>query len=286
MPETIHRTHFFLGTVLAVLAAVAVLPNPSPAQTADRTPQEIEDIDTVEHLGDTVPLDLTFTDENGKEVALREYFKEQRPVILTLNYYSCPMLCTLQLNGLADALQDLEWTPGQEFEIVTVSINPRETPQLAKLKKQNYIKEYGRPSAAPGWHFMTGKEENIRKLADAVGFRYKYDEDGDQYIHEAVLTVLAPDGVITRYLYGVMYEPKTLKLALLEGADGKIGSTIDRVILYCFHYDAAKGKYAPAAMNIMRAAGVLTAGLLTVVLLTFFLREARKKKRPAEEPQS
>jgi protein SCO1/2 len=256
------------------------------AQRADQAPEELEGVDIVEHLGDTIPLDLPFTDENGKEITLQKYFQQGRPVILTLNYYTCPMLCTLQLNGLVDTLQELEWTPGQEFEIVTASINPRETPQLAKLKKQNYIKEYGRPSAAPGWHFLTGKEGNIEKLADTVGFEYKYDEETNQYIHAAALIIMTPEGKIARYLYGVMYDPKTLRLSLLEASEGEIGSTLDQVILYCFHYDAEKGTYAPAAMNIVRAVAILTASVLGIVLITLWLREARKNQHPAEEPQA
>jgi protein SCO1/2 len=259
---------------------------PAAAQRADQSPEELEGVDIVEHLGETIPLDLSFTDEDGKEITLRDYFHKGRPVILTLNYYSCPMLCTLQLNGLVDTLQELQWTPGQEFEIVTATINPRETPQLAKLKKQNYIKDYGRPSAASGWHFLTGKEENIKKLADAVGFEYKYDEKTNQYIHAAALIILTPEGKIGRYLYGVMYEPKTLRLSLLETSEGEIGSTLDRFVLYCFHYDAEKGTYAPAAMNIVRAVAILTASVLGILLISLWLREARKTRHPAEEPQS
>jgi len=266
------------GLFLALPGSVA------SAQTSDTVPEELEGVGVIEHLGDAIPLDLTFCNEAGTEVALREYFTGGRPVMLTMNYYSCPMLCTLQLNGLIDALQDLAWTPGKEFELVTVSINPRETPQLATLKKQNYMKEYGRPEAAPGWHFLTGREENIKRLAEAVGFEYKYDEATNQYSHVAALMILTPDAHLARYLYGVMYEPKTLRLSLLEAAEGKIGSAADQILLFCFHFDTAQGRYTLAAVNLVRAAAVLTVVVLGVALGALWLRRNQDQQASLEEP--
>lgn len=247
-------------------------------QPNDAVPKETEGVGVTEHPGAVLPLELMFRDENGRDVRLKDYFAGSRPVILTLNYYRCPMLCTLQLNGLVDALRRMEWTPGRQFEIVTVSIDPLETPPLARLKKQNYMKEYGRPEAAKGWHFLTGREENIRRLAATVGFEYRYDRETDQYVHAAALFVCTPEGRVSRYLYGILYDPTTLRLSLVEAAEGRMRSTVDRILLYCFHYDSAKGRYAPAAMNLMRAGGVATVLILGGVLAAYWRREAARRK--------
>jgi len=247
-------------------------------QPNDAVPKETEGVGVTEHPGAVLPLELMFRDENGRDVRLKDYFAGSRPVILTLNYYRCPMLCTLQLNGLVDALRRMEWTPGRQFEIVTVSIDPLETPPLARLKKQNYMKEYGRPEAAKGWHFLTGREENIRRLAATVGFEYRYDRETDQYVHAAALFVCTPEGRVSRYLYGILYDPTTLRLSLVEAAEGRTRSTVDRILLYCFHYDSAKGRYAPAAMNLMRAGGVATVLILGGVLAAYWRREAARRK--------
>lgn len=264
-----------------VLAAGLLVASASPAaaQLLSETPAELQQVGVVEHLETEIPLELDFVDSSGREVRLGDYVDGQRPVLLTLNYYKCPMLCTLQLNGLVEGLKELDWTPGQEFELVTVSINPLETPSLARLKKQSYIKEYGRPSAAAGWHFLTGVEDNIRRLADTLGFGYRYDEEQDQYAHAAVLFLITPDGKVARYLYGIEYPARELRLALLEAADGAIGSAIDQLILYCFHYDPSTRRYAPVAMNIMRVGGGLTAVLLGTTLGLFWVRDARRRRR-------
>ncbi len=253
----------------------------APAEIRSRTepmPKELVGVGVTEHPNVQVPLDLEFKDESGRIVRLAEYFKGDRPVILTLNYFRCPMLCTLQLNGLIDALKRMEWTPGNEFRMVTVSFDPTETPTLARLKKQNYLEEYGRPAAAGGWAFLTGRQENIRKLTDTVGFAYRYDEEADQYIHAAALFVCTPDGRVSRYLYGVTFDPQTLRLSLVEAGQGKIGTTVDQVLLFCFHYDAAKGRYGPAAMNLMQSAAVLTLIVVGAVLGVFWRRERRRRR--------
>lgn len=267
------------------LALVLVVSGAS-GQRAEPAPEELEGVGVTEHLGDRIPLDVPFKDEDGKQVTLADYFSGERPVVLTLNYYTCPMLCTLQFKGMANAFEDITLGPGEDFEIVTVSIDPRETPRVAKLRKQKFFEEHGRTEIAPAWHFLTGREENIRRLADAVGFSYRYDESANQYIHTAALYVLTPDGLIARYLYGVTYVPKTLRLSLIEAAEGNIGSSLDQILLFCFHYDASKGKYAPAAMNIMRAGGLLTVIILGAVLTTFWFRGAGKKKAKGEESQT
>ena len=252
------------------------------AQLADQVPEALEEVGITEHLDAKLPMDLEFRDEDGLSVTLGSFFDGERPVILTLNYYRCPMLCGLMLNGLVDGLDQMEWTPGQEFEIVTVSINPLETPALAKEKKQNYIKRYGRPSAMTGWHFLTGNEPEIDRLAETVGFQFVYDPVEKQYAHAAAIFVCTPDGRVARYLYGIEYPPKRLKLGLLEASEGKIGSTLDQLILYCYHYDPSNRRYSPVAMNIMRVGGGASASILAVALGMFWLREWRRRKSTAK----
>lgn len=261
-------------------AFALVLAAALPAVAADRMeplPKELEGVGVDEKLDARIPLDLEFTDDLGRQVRLGDYFKNGKPVILTLNYYRCPMLCTLVLNGYVEGLKPLDWYPGGEFTTVTVSIDPRETPTLARQKKQNYLEEYGKSLADKGWHFLVGSPESVKRLTDAVGFRYTYDADTDQYAHAAVLVALTPDGRVSRYLYGVKFEPQTLRLALVEASEGKIGSALDQLILYCYHYDPSTGTYAPAALKIMRFGAVLTTLVLAVVLGTFWAREFRRR---------
>jgi len=267
-----------LGSYLLV-AWVLLAAVPAFAQLADQIPPQLEEVGIEEHLDAKLPLDLKFRDEYGAVVTLGDYFDGTKAVILTLNYYKCPMLCGLQLNGLLDGLMELEWTPGQEFEMVTVSINPLETPALATEKKQNYMKRYGRPSAAKGWHFLTGREPEIRQLASTLGFGYTYDRETGEYAHAAAIFVSTPDGRVARYLYGIEYPRKRLRLALLEATAGEIGTTIDQLILYCFHYDPSSRRYSPVAMNIMRLGGTATVLVLGLTLGGYWLREARRRKK-------
>jgi protein SCO1/2 len=270
-----------LVLTLTALLFCAAIPHGANAQLAGPLPKELEGVGITEHPNAQIPLQLEFKDDDGKTVKLGEYFKGERPVLLTLNYFRCPMLCTLQINGLVEALKNMPWTAGEQFEIVTVSFNPLETPPLARLKKQNYLKDYGRPAAAGGWHFLTGREQEIRKLTDTVGFRYRYDRNTDQYYHAACAFVCTPDGRVSRYLYGVMFNPQTLRLSLVEASAGKVGSTIDRVLLFCCQYDPGKGQYTWAAVNIMRAGGTATLLILGGVLLRFWRRELRRRRAPA-----
>ena len=263
----------------AFVAAICMGAGGTHAQLAEQVPEVLEEVGVTEHLNAKLPLDLEFRNEEGNWVELRSFFDGERPVILTLNYYRCPMLCGLMLNGVVDGLEEMAWTPGEEFEIVTISINPLETPELAKAKKQNYLKRLDRPAVAQGWHFMTGRELEIKRLAETVGFSYTYDPVSQEYAHAAAIFVCTPDGRVSRYLYGIEYPAKRLKLALLEAAEGTIGSTLDQLILYCYHYDPTNRRYTPVAMNIMRVGGGATASILAVVLGMFFFREWRRKKR-------
>ena len=266
---------------IALAAALTLLAPGVPAAWAARTeplPKELEGVGIVEHAGDRIPLDLAFTAEDGSTVRLADLVRGDRPVILTLVYYRCPMLCGLLLNGLLDGLKELQWTVGKEFDVVTVSIDPLETPTLARLKKQTFAKEYGRAGVEGGWHFLTGRQAEITRLADAVGFEYRYDEEKKQYIHAAGVFVLTPEGRLARYLYGVMYDGRTLKLALTEAARGTVGTSLDQLLLTCFHYDAEAGRYVVAATRVMRAGGLVTAVALGAFLLAGWRRAAARGK--------
>ena len=281
---SMHMVRLRRASAIGVMVMVLLWAGPgvARAQLVEQVPEALEEVGITEHLDAKLPMDLEFRDEDGISVTLGSFFDGECPVILTLNYYRCPMLCGLMLNGLVDGLEQMEWTPGQEFEIVTVSINPLETPALAKEKKQNYLKRYGRPSAMTGWHFLTGREPEIDRLAETVGFRFAYDPVEQQYAHAAAIFVCTPDGRIARYLYGIEYPSKRLKLGLLEASEGKIGSTIDQLIMYCYHYDPSNRRYSPVAMNIMRVGGGATASILVVALGMFWFREWRRRKSPAK----
>jgi len=270
--------------IAGILVACMVLSTPAAAQRMEPAPKEVESVGVDARLGVQVPLDLPFVDSDRTQVTLGRFFDGKRPVILTLNYSNCPMLCSLQLNGLFEGLGRMAWNLGENFQMVTVSIDPRELPERAQSTKQKYLKLYGRPGVANGWHVLTGDERNIRRLADTVGFRYRYVSATGEYAHVAVTMILTPDGRMSRYLYGIEYDPQTIKLSLVEAGEGKIGSTMDQIILFCFHYDETKGRYGPAALAVMRVAGVLCViGLAGMVY--FFARGAsRQADTPAETP--
>jgi len=238
----------------------------------------LQGVGVSEHLDAQVPLDLSFVDSGGSPVTLAQFFDGTRPVILTMNYSNCPRLCSLQLNGVFYALQSLDWDLGQKFEMITVSIDPQESPARAQATKEKYLTVYHRPGVEGGWHCLVGKEEDIQKLAAAVGFGYVYVAETKQFAHSAVTMILTPRGKVSRYLYGIEYDPQTLRFALLEAADGRIGSTVERVLLYCFHYDAETGRYGPAAIKIMRLGAVLTLVILGGALMVFWRRDLRKPK--------
>jgi protein SCO1/2 len=234
-------------------------------------PPELQGVGVDEHLGQSVNLDLTFTAEDGYPVPLRSYFHQGRPVLLNLVYYSCPMLCSLLLNGQTAALKEIPWTPGDQFEVVTISIDPTETFDLAQRKRASYLESYGRPAA--GWHFLTDNHGNARKLADQVGFHYRYDERQAQYAHPAVVMILTPEGKLSRYLYGIKFSPRDLRFALTEASESRFSLTTDRILLYCFHYDPQAHGYVLFATNLMRAGGLLTVLVLGFVLARLWRRE-------------
>jgi protein SCO1 len=262
----------FLAGLLAAPAAEAQLNDSGLVQTAGVRPELLREVGLDQKLGSSIPLDLTFRDEHGHPVALRQFFG-QRPVILTLVYYQCPMLCTEVLNGLLSSAKSLPLEIGKDFSIVTLSIDPSERPVLAEVKHELYSGLYGRPGAPQGWHFLTGDEANIKALAQAVGFRYAYDSSTGQFAHPSGIMVLTPAGKLARYFYGVAYPSRDLRLGLVEASQEKIGSPIDQILLYCYHYDPATGKYGLLISRVIQAAAALTMLSLGLVIAILFRRE-------------
>jgi protein SCO1/2 len=269
-----------LGLIGAVAVPVAAQEGPR-GERGETLPEELENVGVTERLDARVPLDAVFRDETGREVALGEYFGQGRPVVLNLMYLGCPMLCGLIGNGLNEAMKQMDWTAGSEFTVLSLSFDHTEKPSLAKLKKMNYLEDLDRPEAAAGWHFLTGDEEPIRRLTEAVGFGFAWNERRQEYAHAAVLVLLTPDGRIARYLYGVQFDPKTLRLSLVEAADGKIGTTRDQILLFCFNYDASTGRYGPAARNLMKAGGLLTIVALAILIIVYRAQEGKRRQRAA-----
>lgn len=282
-PRSANRFGALVALLLGVCAA------PAPAQLIEKVPSEIDGVGIDDKSGDQIPLDLRFRDENGRAITLAEVFSGDRPVLLSLNYSDCPMLCGIQLNGLFDSLSGIEgWTPGREYDVVSVSVDPLETTLRAKQTEQKYLQRFGRGGAAGGVRFLTSNQKNIRALADAVGFRYKYVPETREYSHTAAEIVVSPEGMISRYLYGVAYDPQTIRLSLVEASDGKVGSPLDQIIMFCFHYDETKGRYAPVARRVMSLGAGVTIFALAVGLLPYWMRrpsaDAADETNPATPP--
>jgi protein SCO1/2 len=253
-----------------------ILATIAPAQL----PAPLRGVGFDQKLDAPLPLDAKFRDEAGREAPLGDYFAS-RPVILVLTQFRCPMLCTEVLNGLVRALLDVPLAPGSDFDIVTISFDPRETPEMAAAKKHTYVERYGKPGAEAGWHFLTGGEESIRRVTNAVGFRYTYDAANDRYAHASGIMVITPGGRVARYFYDVRFSPRDLRLGLVEASAGRIGSRVDQVLLYCFHYDPRDGKYGPAIMNIVRAGGIAT--MFGIGALVIGLRRWERRKHARGE---
>ena len=257
-----------LSFALLAYPAVCTAQLSGPVQNIGVRPELLKDVGIDQKLNDAIPLGLAFQDENGSTAKLSEFFG-QKPVVLALVYYNCPMLCTQVLNGLDRSLKDLPMDIGKDFNVVTVSIDPSETPKLASAKRDLYTGIYGRPGAARGWHFLTGEESQIRQLANAVGFRYAYDADSKQFAHASAVMVLTPGGKISRYFYGITYPARDMRLGLVEASEGKIGSAVDQLLLFCYHYDPVTGKYGMLISRVIKAGGLLTVlaiGILVLVL--------------------
>ena len=237
-------------------------------------PPMIRGVGIDQNLNGQVPLNLMFIDEAGRPARLGQYFRG-KPVVLALVYYECPGLCDLVLNGLTHSMEQVSLNLGSDFDAVTVSFNPRDTWQLAASKKANYVEKYQRKGAQEGWHFLTGKEEEIKTLAETVGFHYKYDPNTKQFAHASGIMVLTPAGKIARYFFGIEYKPRDLRLGLVEASNEKIGSPVDELLLYCFHYDPMTGKYGPVIQNITRVLGSATVLALGMFIFVMVRRERR-----------
>lgn len=263
------------------LAALPLVAQPAP----DGRPAILRGVDIVQHLGRPLPLDLAFKDEAGRTVRLGDYFGK-RPVVLVLAYYDCPMLCTQVLNGLVSAMRVLSFDAGREYEVVTVSFDPRDDPSDARAKKEPYVARYGRAGAAAGWHFLTGEPPSIAALTNAVGFRYAWDEKIGQFAHASAIYVATPEGRLARYFYGIEYAPRDLRLAIVEASRGKIGNPVDQLLLFCYHYDPASGRYGAVVMNMVRAGGVVFVLILSTFLFVMWRRERRRAALAASLPAS
>lgn len=261
------------------LMVVLSLASAAVAQTNEPPPPGFEGATVVEKPNAQVPMDLEFLDENGSPVRLGSFFKPDRPVLLMMIYFECPMLCNLTLNGVVNAIKPLKLVPGKDYEIVTVSFDPREGPELAKVKKANYLKSLGKPEAAPGWHFLTSRRPaEAQALGDALGFGYKFDPKTEQYLHQAAIYVCTPTGRVARTIQGILYDPEMVRDSLIDASSGKISSGLFGIALSCglIHFDPATGKYTWAAVALMRVTGILTVVILGTVIGLLVYRDRKK----------
>lgn len=267
--------------ILTVALALALAPVGARAAASpadDTRPAALREIGIDQRLGESLPLDAPFKDENGRAVVLGDYFGK-KPVVLVMTYFECPMLCTLVLNGLTRTLKTMAFEPGKEFDVVAVSFDPQDTPELAAKKKATYVAEYGREATAAGWHFLTGDEAAIARVATAVGFHYKWVPEEKQFAHAAAIMIATAEGRLARYLYGIDYAGRDLRLGLVEAADHKIGSAVDALLLFCYRYDPATGKYGAIVLNLVRVGGVATVLVIGAFMTVMFRREAAAERR-------
>lgn len=281
---TTQRNCFLAILILSHAVGWGMAPS-ARAQMNDEVPKEAQGVGVDQQLGATLPLELPAVDSLGRKVRLAQFFDGRRPVLVTLNYSDCPMLCTVQLTQLVQSLDQMKLKIGEDFQIVTVSIDPKETPQRTRETKARYVKLLpNQPGADSGWHFLNMSEPAIKKLADSLGFRYRYDKLSKEYYHPAMLAFVSPDGVITRYSLDVAFPPDQVKLALVESSEGKIGSAVDQLLLLCFAYDSQRNRYTASAWRLMRLGALATVGLLLVTLTPFWLgrRGSRRGSGPAD----
>ena len=254
---------------------VLLITSAAYAETSTTPPQLPGKVAIAQKLGNQLPLDVMMHDEYGKVVRIGDYFKSGRPVLLNFVYYKCPMLCPIVLQGMASALTELKFNIGEQFDVITISIDPRDQPKEAAAMKEKYVRQYGRLSAANGWHFLTGNETSIHRVADAVGFQFAYDPTRDQFAHGAAMYVLTPDARMSRYFFGFEFKPRDLRLGIVEASDKKIGTATDQILLLCYHYDPVTGRYSRSAMAFIRVGGITT----VVALGGFIFVMIRKERR-------
>ncbi len=262
--------------VCFAVLCMTMLTAPAWAQLNLGPPKEVENVTVDQRLGETLPLDLSLKDEQGRDVKLAGYFDGKRPVLVTMNYSDCPVLCSVQLNALVDSLNKVGLQLGNDFQVLTVSIDPNESTQRVRETKTKYVSQLDRqPGAAVGWHFCTARETSIKRLADTLGFRYTYDKTTKQYYHPAMLAFVSPKGVITRYSLAVEFPPDQIKLALLDASNGTIGSPVDQFVMWCFSYDAERGSYVLVAWRLMRLGAALTVFILLLLLIPYWVGRRR-----------
>jgi protein SCO1/2 len=269
--------------IALVLCGVCLLANEANAQL--RTKQIVQGVGIDQHLDAQLPLDAVLVDEQGRSIPLREFFGRGKPVIVNFVYFRCPMLCTQVLNGLLRSSQAIKFRMHEDFDVLSISIDPRETPAMAAAKKRKYVASYRRPGAEEGWHFLTADAATIEKLTRVAGFRYRYDEPSDQYAHASGIMVATPEGRISHYLYGIDYPPNDLRLALVESSENRIGNLVDQVLLLCYHYDPVTGKYGLAISALIKGAGIVTLLVLGGYLLRMFRLE-RQRSRAVEKARA
>jgi protein SCO1 len=279
------------GLMVTALVASAQPGQPEPVQQSyslvdpnlkPKVPKGLEGVGIDQKLDQQLPLNVQFKDEAGRTVTLGSFF-HGKPVLLAPVYYRCPMLCTQILNGMVGALKAVSFDPGRDFEVVAFSFDPKDTPETAGAKRLNYVKRYGRPNTANGFHFLTGDEANIKQLTEAIGFHYRYDPINDQFAHASGLMLATPEGRLSRYFYGVDYSPRDLRLGLVEASEHKIGTPVDAVLLFCFHYDPATGKYGAVAMNSLRAGGAVFVLVCGSLLFVAWRRDKRRDRGSRRE---
>lgn len=245
-------------------------------KVSSEVPEELKNVGIEEKIGEYIDLNMTVTDEKGEKLPLSTYFSVHKPVIISLVYFSCPGLCNFHLNGLTETLKSVDWSPSKQFEIIAFSFDSKETPDVASKKKANYLKLYGRENTENGWHFVTADEPTIKKITDSVGFKYKWNEQAKEWSHASAAIVVSPEGKISRYLHGIQFEPRDVKLALNEAAEGKVGSIVDSAMLYCFKYDSHQSKYGLQVFKLMKLAGAVTVIALALWLIVVMIRAKRE----------
>jgi len=289
MPTSAARRNLLFGALLLCALAGNALGQAMSqgimSPPANVRPPYLQNVGIEQRLDAQVPADLAFVDDTGRPVKLGDYFGK-KPLILNLVYYTCPMLCGEALSGLSASMKMIKFDVGKEFEVVTVSFNPKETPEMAAAKKKEFVRRYGRAGAESGWHFLTGSPDSIDALTKAVGFQYQYDPRNNQYAHATAIMVLTPGGRISRYFYGVDFPPKDLRMGLVEASSGKIGNPVDQVLLYCYHYDPATGKYGAVVSNMLKVGGALTVLLLGGMILIFLRLDRVAARRTWDAPSS
>ena len=269
-----------VGAVLSITAYAQNMSTGIMSPPSSMRPPGLKNVGIQQNLNGQIPPDLVFRDETGKTVRLGDYFG-QKPMILSLVYYRCPMLCGEVLSGLSSALKVLKFNVGDEFNVLTVSFDPKDTPEIGAAKKAEYMERYGRPGAAQGWHFLTGPQNSIDALTKAAGFEYQYDPKTEQFAHSTAIMILTPEGKIAQYYYGVEYAPKDLRLGLIQASENKIGTLTDQILLYCYHYDPATGKYGAMISRILQLSAMATVLILGVFMTLLFRHGSDAEHRAA-----